>query len=989
MTDAGATVSRTLRDMSRVGSLLCPIIVGRDDLLELADRRLAEAVAGHGQLLLLAGEAGVGKTRLLDAIRRKARARGIIQANGAVAPQDRSVPTQLIMDIARTVRGNPAFGTLGAELLAMRASDDTDALGSRRLFVLDVVDRIVAAVDRPMMLDFEDLQWADEISLEIVGELARQTRDLPVLVVGAYRSEELPPGAFFREWRARLIGQRIAEEARLTPLTYEQTALMTTLIFDTGLPAPREVVSAVHERTDGIPLHIEELLGALPEEAKTDGRAIRDATVPDTIEDAILARIAQLSPEAREVARAGAVLGRCFIPEVLAGIMDRPVADLDDPIAELMDRSYLYDAGDVGWTDFRHQLLRDVLYRSVPPTELRRLHARAAEFGTILDGQSGIHSSVHFERAGLRTQAFRAALAGAEEASRMSGRQEAYELFQRAIANMPDDLPLEEQADIYSRYGDAASAIERNDESDAAANLARDRYLRAGRPLDAAAVLISSSIFAGRNGDAVERRLEIVALGLAELEAVPVTPDRERLRANMLSVRAIVELEASQLDAARADATTARELAEALGDHEAVLEATLTAARIDIVDGRHAAGLVDGLRAARDARDAGFESVGVTGYRNLAIAATRVLDQRSAQIALREGLRYADAIEQSHCRQMMATTTAVLDWGAGRWDEADATARQELVERGCRRGVLGSLDVIGLVAMSRGQVDEARRWLVESLDAGRQIGEIQFILPPLWALAEVDAVAGDAASAAARCGEALDQAARTGERALLVPFVVTGVRAWLAAHRPDEAERWLDRVRTHLAGWDGVAGPALAHADGLLRLATGSLSAARDALETAVRGWEERGRLWEASWARLDLAHCLLRSNRFGEAASLLAAVRSTAEELGSEPLMTRADELARVGRGRGTIEEPWRPLTAREFEVARLIAEGLTNLEIADRLAIAPKTASSHVEHILAKLGVNRRAEIAAWTAAVVRAEPRQPTAVRPDERVVVAARR
>src|SRR6185369_6089837 len=101
-----------------------------------------------------------------------------------------------------------------------------------------------------------------------------------------------------------------------------------------------------------------------------------------------------------------------------------------------------------------------------------------------------------------------------------------------------------------------------------------------------------------------------------------------------------------------------------------------------------------------------------------------------------------------------------------------------------------------------------------------------------------------------------------------------------------------------------------------------------------------------------------------------LADVRMTAERLGALPLHARAEELARIGRGRGVEDEPWRPLTAREFEVARLIAEGLTNGEIAERLEIAPKTASSHVEHILAKLGVTRRAEIAAWTAAIARPE-------------------
>ena len=118
----------------------------------------------------------------------------------------------------------------------------------------------------------------------------------------------------------------------------------------------------------------------------------------------------------------------------------------------------------------------------------------------------------------------------------------------------------------------------------------------------------------------------------------------------------------------------------------------------------------------------------------------------------------------------------------------------------------------------------------------------------------------------------------------------------------------------------------------------------------------------------------LNEQNRFGEAAAQLAQVRAFAGRVGSEPLQAKADELARIAHGRGSLDEPWRPLTAREFEVARLIAEGLTNAEIADRLDIAPKTASAHVEHILAKLGVTRRAEIAAWTATVARPQTAAP---------------
>ncbi|HEX5823974.1 MAG TPA: BREX system ATP-binding domain-containing protein, partial [Candidatus Limnocylindrales bacterium] len=573
--------------MSQLGALQCPIIVGRDDLLDLADRRLAEVAAGRGQLLLLAGDAGVGKTRLLDAIRRKARAAGFAQANGALAPQDQSVPSALIGDLARSIRGNQAFGTLGDDLLSLAADHSGDALAARRIYVLDVVDRIAAIVDEshPVMLDFEDIQWSDEISLEILGELARRGRELPLFLVGAYRTEDLPPGSFFREWRSRLIVQRLAEEARLQPLNAEQTALMTTLILDTGLPAPREVVAAVYERTDGFPLHIEELLGALPESARTDGRKVLDANVPDTIEDAILARIAQLSPEAREVGRAGAVIGRCFIPEVLAGVMDRPVGDLDGPIAELIEHGIVQPPGARGLYDFRHQLLRDVLYRSVPATELRKLHARAAEFGAALAGQSEIHSSVHFERAGLHTQAFRAALTGAEAAGRMSGRQESFDLYRRAIANMPADLPLLEQADLYAAFAGAASAIERMEDFRNASLQARERYLQADRPGRATMMLLNLANADRRNGRSVDDRQQLVSQALAEVEQLAPGPEHDAALADVMVFKTLTAMDVVDLDTALASATRYRELAADLGDPQLILDADFYVEMIDVIAG--------------------------------------------------------------------------------------------------------------------------------------------------------------------------------------------------------------------------------------------------------------------------------------------------------------------------------------------------------------------------------------------------------------------
>ena len=106
--------------------------------------------------------------------------------------------------------------------------------------------------------------------------------------------------------------------------------------------------------------------------------------------------------------------------------------------------------------------------------------------------------------------------------------------------------------------------------------------------------------------------------------------------------------------------------------------------------------------------------------------------------------------------------------------------------------------------------------------------------------------------------------------------------------------------------------------------------------------------------------------NRHADAATAISEARSRANELRSAPLIARADELAKVTRGRGHEGEPWRPLTVREFEIARLISAGMTNAQIASALVLSPKTISAHVEHILAKLGVARRTEIAAWAASL-----------------------
>jgi DNA-binding CsgD family transcriptional regulator len=954
-----------------LGPVRCPLLIGRDDLLDLADRRLDDVLASRGHFLLVAGEAGIGKTRFLDAVVQKATERGFASAWGYVAPQDRDVPASSILDLARTMLRMPSFADLGRDLLALREATIDAEHVRRRQLVMDVVDRMLDAVRGPTLFGFEDLQWADDLSLEIMAELARRSRDRQVLLCGGYRTDEAPPGTSLRDWRSRWITQRIAEEVRLTPLSQTETALVTTLILDTGLPAPREVAAAVYERTDGIPLHIEELLGALSADARANGLAIREATVPDTIEDAVLARISHRSPDAQAVARAGAIIGRCFNVEVLAGIMDVPQDAIEEPLRELVDDFVLEPPGARGVYDFRHQLLRDAIYRSVPPGERRRFHARAGEFGAQLEGASEIHASLHYERAGLPREAFEAALAGARDAARLSAHREAFELYARAIDNMPDDIAPAERGEILSAYSAAAGSIEENAIAEEAAQAAAAAYREAGDPVRAIAILAETVPSCWRRqGRPVSERMAFAEALLREFDAVddPDSPAAIYARVWLAIQMAIIKTDGGELAEATRHMDRARELGEQLGDPETQMVIDWKQGVIDVIAGDIAVGMNRVEEAAHEAERAGYEETGVSAFRDAATLAARILDYRDATRWINEGLRYADAIEQSHCAHVMSATGAMVAWAGSRWVDSATQARQAVADHGCRRAANTARWALGYVAMGRGALDEAESELGAALEFGITSEAVDLILPPLWGLAEVALQRGPPDRATAMCRDAFERARAVGERMLLVPFVVTGVRAEQAAGRPSAAATWLGEVAAVLSDLPDVAGPALEHGRGLVALADGATGVARTALEAAVAGWDAKGRIWEATWARLDLASCLIRSNRYAEALSLAVEARTVASRLDSRPIADRADALQRMARGRVAIDEPWRPLTAREFAVARLISEGMTNAEIADSLGIAPKTASSHVEHILAKLGASRRAEIATWASNVDR---------------------
>jgi DNA-binding CsgD family transcriptional regulator len=958
----------TLRAMSHVGALLSPVIVARDEHIALAGRRIAEVRSGHGQLVLVSGEAGIGKSRLLAEIGRMATEDGFRVAKAEVAPQDHDVLAALFLDLGRAMRRDAAFGTIGRDLLEVAASRLNERSPRRRDFVMELVD-LLGSPGRPTALVFEDLQWADDLSLEALTELARQTRGLPLLIVAAYRTSEALQGSVLRAWRSRLVTQRIAEEVRLDRLSHAETGEVVTHILGNGLPAPRGVVDVIYARTDGVPLHIEELCSALGRDRLADSAAVLEAAVPETLEDATLARMAQLSPDAQAVARAGAVIGRSFVPSVLAGVMNRPAEELDRPIQELLDHDVL-DAFERGSRfDFRHQLLRDALYRTVPTGDRRRFHARAAEFGGRLEGLSTTDASMHLERAGMTAEAFTAALAAGEHAMRLASHREAFVLLRRAVDNMPASLEDSERARIILLLGDAHGNIDSNataaDLSLRAGELAR----RTGNSHVALEASFSILEYDRREGVSITNRRDRARSFLNEIEATSPGPAQDTFRPYGLYALAQVESDDGRIAKARALLAEAAELVTgANGEAPAWLGNEL--ARLDVMDGRVAEGLATIRGNAVAARSAGEEDLSISRYRNVALLAMLAMDYREARLAIAEGLRYAESVEQTYCGHSLGSCDALVLWSEGSWDEALRQGGHALSDAGSGASRNMAQWALGYVHAGRGRRREAEQHLLPALEYGRRSERLDLMLPALWGLAEAALHAGDPATAAARCDEALRAAQERGEPMLLVPFAVTALRAHQAAGAPDTAVRYLDQLVLLTEPIGDVAGPAIQHATALVRLSEGSTVAARAALEAVVATWEARGRCWEAMWARLDLAAAHLRSSRFGEAMKLVNEIRAIAEPVGAAPVLARADQLARMAKGRGAEQEPWHPLTTREFEVARKIADGLTNGELADELSISPRTAGSHVEHILAKLGVSRRAEIAAWAASVAQGQ-------------------
>jgi DNA-binding CsgD family transcriptional regulator/tetratricopeptide (TPR) repeat protein len=973
--------------MDTRASLVCPVLVGRDDLLEHADRRLEAARRGQGSVLFLAGEAGIGKTRLLGSVERRATALGFQVARGGTYPGDLEVAAAVLLDLGRQMGRVPTLAAAGRTIggrLAEAGGDaggdvDGDAHRRRRVLALDLAATLASTADeRPTLIALEDLHQSDDLTLEILTLLAAHIRDTPLLVVGTYRSDELYPRIPMREWRSLLITKRLAEETRLERLPIEGTATMAALLLGASGPVPRPIVEAIHRRTDGIPLHVEELLGMLAAGGELGPEALLGGDVPDTVEEAILGRFARRSPDARHVAEIGAVIGRSFDLDLLADAIGVEPTDLSAPLTELADHFVLSESAASGRFGFRHALICDAIYGRIPAGERRRLHGLVADRAAARSSFSDAFLSSQYERAGRRAEAFESARRAARAATGLSAHREAFQLYERALRNVPEALPVAELAELREAYGLSAIACDDNAAGVDALERARDAWLAAGRPIEAAALV--QPIVAARHllGDDQRTRADRLTEALASLSEIPPSPDHDRTRARLLAGLSAAYMLDRRLDEAITFGGTALELAVSSGDAATERNASVTMGACLVFAGQMADGWARLEAGIRSSRAAHLETEAARAYRMIGSSASVLVEYERGERWLREGIDYAERIELWNDRHYMAAHLAHVLWATGRWNEAERVAEQALADgRGGITTRITALHALGFVALGRGDIDLARERLSEAFEAGARMRELQRLSPALWGLAEADLADGDAAAAVERCEEGRAASAEVGDVAYLYPYLVTGTRARLQARDPSGAGRWVSEVSGELRR-RGVPGtlPAIDHAAGLIALAAGTTARARAHLTTAVDGWTRLGRVWEGLAARIDLAEGELRSKRLAEAARLADEARAAAAALPAPALVVRASEVLARARAMHPTDAPWAPLTAREFEVARLVAAGGTNVAIAAELGLSARTVGSHVEHILAKLGADRRAEIAAWAATVVASAPDRPRA-------------
>ncbi|WP_433226274.1 helix-turn-helix transcriptional regulator [Actinomadura formosensis] len=972
------------------------MLIGRAAELAELTAALERAAGGSAAVVLVSGDAGVGKSHLVAALTRAARGKGCAVLVGQCAELGESMPYLPLADAlwAAAQDGTPEAAQIRAALDARPVLKsllpDGDGgvgaaseLGQQRLFgaVLGLLGEL--GRDRPVLLALEDLHWADRSTRHLLTFLSRVLQRERVCLIGTYRSEDLHRRHPLRPVVAELLRLPNVTGVEVPPFGPGETAEYLAELARGAAPVTPEAVERVHRRSEGNPFYVGELYSADPK--------LRDggAELPSGLADLLLSRVERLSDGGQRVVRVAAVAGRRVDDELVRRVSGLDEAAVGEALREVVSHQLLVPSG-AGYT-FRHALLREAVYADLLPGERTRLHADFARL--LADLPAGTRGSAaelahHSLAAHDLPAAFAASVRAGREADRLGAPAEAFEHYERAL-ELWEAVPGAQEAAGTDRIRlslTAAQASARAGEPRRAVHRLR-RLLDTAAPVDVALGSQIREHLASYLGDIDEdEESQVMAReAVTMLPADPPTPER----AWALATYARTLLYRDEDGELPAFAEKAVEEARAAGNTgaEASLLVTLGLYR----ESREAAaGVADVFARARDLAAADGET-SMTAMRAAFHYARTKFDRGDVAGAVRaadEGVKFAldNGVGWSMFGIVLRCLRYLIHYTSGNWAEADRLADEfavhvvrpaeaevsayalftEVAQGGPRvaerlrwieplwgRDPFLNYVARGLAAehaLWRGDPDTAIEHVRSILGTvyARSAGAIRIAATGLWAQAERAArarAAGDedALRAAAAAGDALLQVARS-----VGALNVDGLpRTWLGY----EGQAWLARAEAERRRIDGLYDVELW----------------RRTVDLFTYGDPDGGFVYEVARSRWRLAEALAENGDRDEAAAQWRSAVRTAERLGAKPLLAALHDLgtrARLGGAARTPSAPSGPLsslTAREREVLKLVAEGHNNREIAAALFISPKTASVHVSNILAKLNVTSRTQAAA----------------------------
>jgi DNA-binding CsgD family transcriptional regulator/tetratricopeptide (TPR) repeat protein len=949
----GAAVSSTV---------VSPVLVGRAaEFGELRDA-YERARQGRSVTVLVAGEAGIGKSRLVSAALADLPGDPLVLSGGCLEVGSDSAPYVPFVAILRDLvaqlgpdRVDELLPLAGSALARWLPGLDTAPEGTAdgRTRLLEEMLTLLWHVSRtrPVALTVEDLHWADASSRELFVYLARNLGDHAVLLIGTVRSGELAAGHPARTLLTELGRRAEVVQLDLRPLKRTDVATLVTAIAGER-PDPARA-SRIHRRSGGNPLFIEALSSS--EDISRNLNAL------------LLDRIAELPAALRRLLSIAAVAGANASDDLVRAVSDLPEDDLHEALRELVERDHLVVRAD-GYA-IRHDLIREAIYRSLLPGDRRRLHLRCAK-ALAAESEASAALVEHWFAAGERERALPAAWRAAASAASQYAYDEQLHLLERvldlwdqvqdaaALVGVSRVTVLEHAAAAGYATGQSSAGVGHCTAALAEFDLAAD-------PIRAARLLTLRGRMRARiQGDDQGDLAEAVALvppGADDAEA-------ERTRGDALAALAFVGVSDIGVPAPQYAAEALR-IGDRLRDDGLRASALVVLGRVRYVSGDHEGAselFADGRRAAEAVGDHQMyltllqweaASLMVAGYFR-EMAALALVGQQAAE---RFGMTRSRG-------SMLAVNRGIALTELGRWDEALQVVGDALADAPPPY-YEAMLEWVGAsIAVDRGDAEHAVRRLEDYVERNPAASEIVFSVLALvvkWSLVRGDLDRADRVLGRAITGLAVSR----GLDFELMVVALTGVRVQLARKASSPRSRQVaDAVEARLRELRTLADQVSGHGPALVafRLTFDALvgRATLPDWDRAVEAWRVVGSAYELALALVAAAETALSGSNRSGAQTRLREARAIARDLRAEPLLHKIDSLAVRARLDETPDEPAADplgLTRREVEVLRVLATGKSNAEIATELFVSTNTVASHIRSILLKLGVSTRTEAAA----------------------------